>query len=159
MYRVAYATLRPSGMEASAEDAVSGAIVSIMRNGLPTNIGNWEAFLVKVVKRKAQDIVKSATVQRAGPPLDDLQGRKADVDVGEEAAEQVDLERRVVLLRTSLDMLDERQRLVAVDYIGQERPRAEIAAKLGVTPARVSQMKLEVLKLLRAAMAGREDQR
>lgn len=159
MYRVAYSTLRPSGMVASAEDAVGAAVVSLMKSGLPTNVVNWEAFLVKAVKRKAQDIVKSAAVRRAGPSLDDLHGRTADSDVGEEVAERVDLQQQLSRMRASLDVLNERQRLVAVEHIGLERPRAEIAAQLGVTPARVSQMKLEVLKLLRDAMAGREDQR
>jgi RNA polymerase sigma factor (sigma-70 family) len=159
MYRVAYATLRSSGMTSSAEDAVSAAVVSIMKNGLPSDVENWEAFLVNAAKRKAQDIAKSAVVQRAGPPFDMEHDRPADDDVAEEVADGVDLERRVQLLQTSLGVLDDRQRLVAIEYVGAERPRAEIAAELGVTPARVSQIKLEVLTLLDDEMTGREDQR
>ena len=159
MYRVVYATLRSSGLVDLAEDAVSAAIVSIMQAGLPTNIVKWEAFLVTAAKRKALDLLKSAAVRHAGSSLEEHHGRASDGDVAEDVVEEVDLERRVRLLRESLHVLDERQRLVAVELIGAERPRAEITAELGVTPGRVSQMKVQVLKLLCDEMTRREDRR
>lgn len=159
MYRVAYATLRPWDMQDSAPDAVSDAIVSIMKNGLPAQVNNWQAFLVNAAKRRAQDIAKSAAVRHAGPTLGADHDRAIDSDLAEDTAEEVDRQRQVTVLRACLGILDDRQRLVAVKYIGQERPRAEIAAELGVTPARISQIKVEVLKLLTDEMTRREDER
>ena len=48
--------------------------------------------------------------------------------------------------------LPERLRIVINDYFLEERPMADIAAELGVTESRVSQMRAEALVLLRDAM-------
>ena len=53
-------------------------------------------------------------------------------------------------------MLDDRHRKVAWEYVALERPRAEVAADLGVTPGRVSQMAKRALEHLRDAMSREE---
>jgi RNA polymerase sigma factor FliA len=52
----------------------------------------------------------------------------------------------------AVDELPERLRIVISDYFLEERPMVEIAAELGVTESRVSQMRAEALSLLRDAL-------
>lgn len=59
---------------------------------------------------------------------------------------------RLTYLVEAVAELPERLRIVVSDYFLQERPMAEIAAELGVTESRVSQMRAEALVLLRDAL-------
>ncbi|MFN8195731.1 MAG: sigma-70 family RNA polymerase sigma factor [Nocardioidaceae bacterium] len=52
----------------------------------------------------------------------------------------------------AVDELPERLRLVVREYFLNERPMAEIAAELGVTESRVSQLRAEAMVLLRDAV-------
>jgi RNA polymerase sigma factor for flagellar operon FliA len=56
---------------------------------------------------------------------------------------------RLGYLRHAIDALPERLRTVIVGYFFHERPMAQIAAELGVTESRVSQLRAEALGLLR----------
>lgn len=56
---------------------------------------------------------------------------------------------RLTYLREAISELPERLRKVVEDYFFAERPMAEIAAELGVTDSRISQMRAEALTLLR----------
>jgi RNA polymerase sigma factor for flagellar operon FliA len=56
---------------------------------------------------------------------------------------------RLGYLRHAIDVLPERLRVVISGYFFEERPMAEIAAELGVTDSRVSQLRAEALQLLR----------
>ncbi len=59
---------------------------------------------------------------------------------------------RMGYLRASVDALPERLRDVVVGVFLEQRPMAEIAAELGVSESRVSQLRAEALVLLRDAM-------
>lgn len=59
---------------------------------------------------------------------------------------------RLTYLIEAVAELPERLRIVISDYFLEERPMAEIAAELGVTESRVSQMRAEALVLLRDAL-------
>jgi len=59
---------------------------------------------------------------------------------------------RLAYLVEAVDELPERLRIVISDYFLEERPMAQIAAELGVTESRVSQMRAEALVLLRDAL-------
>ena len=59
---------------------------------------------------------------------------------------------RLTYLIEAVAELPDRLRIVISDYFLQERPMAEIAAELGVTESRVSQMRAEALVLLRDAL-------
>jgi RNA polymerase sigma factor for flagellar operon FliA len=52
-------------------------------------------------------------------------------------------------LRDAIGLLPERQRMVVVGYFLEERTSTELAALLGVTESRVSQMRTEALEALR----------
>ena len=56
---------------------------------------------------------------------------------------------RLGYLRHAVDALPERLRVVVRSYFFEERPMAEIAAVLGVSESRVSQLRAEALVLLR----------
>jgi RNA polymerase sigma factor for flagellar operon FliA len=59
---------------------------------------------------------------------------------------------KLVYLREAIEELPERLRVVVQDYFFAERPMADIAAELGVTDSRISQMRAEALVLLRDAL-------
>lgn len=59
---------------------------------------------------------------------------------------------RLAYLVQAVAELPDRLRIVVSDYFLEERPMSEIAAELGVTESRVSQMRAEALVLLRDAL-------
>ncbi|MFE5788381.1 RNA polymerase sigma factor [Rhodococcus erythropolis] len=158
MYRVAASLLRRAGLVDDAADVVHAAVLSILPSP-PTGVQNWEAFLVTAVKRKALDHLKSAAVIHSGPEISEDHDCADAIDVAEDVADAVDRGRLTGLVTEALQGLDERLRVVAWEYIALNRPRVEVAAQLGVTPARVSQMKLEALAALRDTMAREEVRR
>lgn len=66
--------------------------------------------------------------------------------------ELVEHAERLTYLREAIEELPERLRVVVQDYFFSERPMADIAADLGVTDSRISQMRAEALTLLRDAL-------
>ncbi len=56
---------------------------------------------------------------------------------------------RIGYLYNAIEALPERLRLVVTRYFMEERPMTEIAAELGVTESRVSQLRAEALTMLR----------
>ena len=56
---------------------------------------------------------------------------------------------RIGYLHHAIDALPERLRTVVTAYFFHERPMTDIAAELGVTESRVSQLRAEALVLLR----------
>ena len=156
MHRVAASVLREAGRASEASDAVSDAMVSIMASP-PRDVRNWEAFLVTAAKRKALDRVRSAEVRHGGPELvTSAHDRAETTDIAEDVADAHDRGRRAALARASLSVLDERHRTAVWQTVALERPRADVATELGVSPARVSQMITRALALLRDEMGRRE---
>ena len=151
MYRVAARTLRDARREAEAEDVVMSAMESLMKKP-PMSVSNWEAMLVQATKWRALDLLKSAAVQHASvAEVADRDGASSD-SVEDDAIEAVDRERDAMALRDKLATLDARHRQVAWEYVAMGRSRNEVAAELGVSPARVSQMASTALKQLREAL-------
>lgn len=64
----------------------------------------------------------------------------------------VEHKEQLTYLVEAIKELPERLRIVVEDYFFAERPMADIAADLGVTDSRVSQMRAEALRLLRDAL-------
>lgn len=95
--------------------------------------------------------VARAKVLSLQTPLED--GNIRDLPSAEPSPEDT-LEQREQLeyLMDAVAELPERLRIVISDYFLGERPMAEIAADLGVTESRISQMRAEALVLLRDAM-------
>lgn len=151
MYRVAASTLRGAGRVAEAEDVVTNAMLSLMEKP-PRLVKNWEAILVRVTKRRALDHVNSAAVRNAsGTELMGHDGA-AHGTLEDDVIEAIDRQRAAAKAWAKLSILDERYRYVAREYVAEGRPRDEIAAELGVSPARVSQMATRALMLLEDAL-------
>ena len=64
----------------------------------------------------------------------------------------IEHQERLTYLMEAITELPERLRVVVQDYFFAERPMADIAAELGVTDSRISQMRAEALVLLRDAL-------
>jgi RNA polymerase sigma factor (sigma-70 family) len=156
MYRVAASVLRGTGRESDTEDVVQEAILSIM-DSPPTGVQNWEALLVTVARRRALDKLKSAHVRHAGGELEDVHDALIlRDDFAEDVIEAVDLQRRAAIAWDCLAVLDERHRIAVWGVVALERPRDEVAAELGVTPGRVSQMVKNGLKILEDEILRKE---
>lgn len=152
LWRVAATKLRPAGLADDAEDVVQEAIFSLMASP-PAVVDSWEALLVRTVQFRAIDRIKSAAVKHAGPELTDRLDRATEQDVAAEVGEAIDRSRLAAKVWDALALLDDRHRRVAWEVVALERPRAAVAAELGVTPARISQIRKEALEQLRAALA------
>lgn len=88
------------------------------------------------------------SLQGFGPTgLDDVVPSRLP-DPGEELV----IRERLAYLHDAIDLLPERLRTVVRGYFLAERPMAELAAELGVTESRISQMRAEALVLMREAM-------
>lgn len=155
MHRVAAKVLREAGIADQAGDAVQEAMVSLMASP-PDDVREWEAVMVATAKRRALDRLGSAAVRHAGPELGEEHDQADLGDVADEVAEAADRQRAAAEVWDRLAVLDDRHRKVAWEYVALERPRAEVAAELGVTPARVSQMAKAALEQLRDAMSPEE---
>jgi RNA polymerase sigma factor for flagellar operon FliA len=79
-------------------------------------------------------------------------------DRGPDPAEAIEHRERLGYMRDAVDLLPTRLRVVVEQYFLAERPMAEIAADLGVTESRVSQMRGEALLLMRQAMSQALDE-
>jgi len=64
---------------------------------------------------------------------------------------------RIGYLHDAINALPDRLRLVVTRYFLEESPMADIAAELGVTESRVSQLRAEALTLLRDGMNAQLD--
>ena len=64
---------------------------------------------------------------------------------------------RIGYLHHAIEALPERLKLVVQAYFFEERPMAEIAAELGVTESRISQLRGEALAMLRDGMNAQLD--
>jgi RNA polymerase sigma factor (sigma-70 family) len=157
MHKVAASVLREAGRAMEAGDAVHDAIVSIMASP-PRGVRDWEAFLVSTAKRRALDRIRSAEVRHSGPEFQEAHHDRIDddVDIAEDVADDLDRKQRASVAWDCLSILDDRHRKVAWDIAALERSRSEVAAELGVTPARVSQMMTQALGLLRKEINRRE---
>ena len=92
--------------------------------------------------------------------LDGLDGGTVDEILPADDATPLDAlvdRERVAYLRDAVDELPERLQVVVRGYYFAERPMAEIAAELGVTESRVSQLRAEAVKLLRGALVASLD--
>lgn len=71
-----------------------------------------------------------------------------------EGPEQLLVKREALgYLQDAIEELPERLRMVVRGYFFEQRPMAELAAELGVTESRISQLRAEAVVLLRAGLA------
>ena len=151
MYGVAYEVLRGSGRVDLAADAVQEAMVSLIKAPPAEPPRSWEALLVATSKRRALDIVRSAAVVR-GMEYSEEYVPGASVPEEDDAMERLE---KMARARPAIARLDAQEHYVLAQYIVLDRPRGDVAAELGVTPARISQINTRVLSKINAATEGR----
>lgn len=154
LWRVARTTLRRHGGAAihdRAAEVVSQAFVELMERPPVEHPANWEAFLIRVVTCRAIDLLRKEHLDRreAFPEADAQAGSVVD-------GTQLVIERLAV--DQLLDQLDQRSRYVLEQVIMLKRPAQEVAAELGLSPGRVSQLKTEALKQLQLELAQEREE-
>ena len=73
-------------------------------------------------------------------------------DVGRQPAEVLEQRERATYVRDALSCLPDRLKEVVVGYFLEGQTSADLAERLGVTESRVSQMRTDALKLMRAGI-------
>ena len=73
-------------------------------------------------------------------------------DVGRQPAEVLEQRERATYVRDALSCLPDRLKEVVVGYFLEGQTSADLAQRLGVTESRVSQMRTDALKLMRAGI-------
>lgn len=152
MYRVAVRTLWKSGLAAQAEDVVHDAFTSLMASPPVQPVNNWEALLIRAVKMKAIDLLRSAATVHAGGTLDaDVLPDVVD-NLEDEVATSVDAVSDGAVLWDSLAMLDERERQILWEHKALGRTRDAVARDFNISPGRVSQICIAAMQKLQPAL-------
>ena len=132
-------------------DATRAQLAGILgRTPSTDEVANAAGMTTAEIARNEEDIARAQVLSLQGAQdasLDDL------LPSGGPTPEQLAEHReRLTYLVEAVAELPDRLRIVISDYFLEERPMAEIAAELGVTESRVSQMRAEALVLLRDAL-------
>jgi RNA polymerase sigma factor FliA len=132
-------------------DATRAQLAGILgRTPSTDEVANAVGMTVAEIAQNEDDIARAQVLSLPGAQdasLDDL------LPSGGPTPEQLAEHReRLTYLVEAVAELPDRLRIVISDYFLEERPMAEIAAELGVTESRVSQMRAEALVLLRDAL-------
>ena len=132
-------------------DATRSQLAAILGR-MPTTeeLANAAGMSPAEIARNEEDISRAQVLSLQGAQdasLDDVLPTS-----GPTPEQLVEHRERLTYLVEAVAELPERLRIVISDYFLDERPMSEIAAELGVTESRVSQMRAEALVLLRDAL-------
>lgn len=111
---------------------------------------------VRVLRRLAADVERATTVNYEGMVLSGEADAVLPSD-GDNPQERLLERERHAYLRDAIDALPPRLRRVIVGSFFQERSVAQLAAELGVTESRISQLRTEAVALLRDGMNAHLD--
>lgn len=132
-------------------DATRSQLAGILgRTPSQQEIAEAAGMTLAEIAQNEEDIARAQVLSLQGAQdasLDDLLPNN-----GPTPEQLVEHRERLAYLVEAVAELPDRLRIVISDYFLNERPMAEIAAELGVTESRVSQMRAEALVLLRDAM-------
>jgi RNA polymerase sigma factor for flagellar operon FliA len=133
---------------ATAEETLSAALG---RHPTPSELANHLGVSIDELASVEEDVHRSVVLSLQGfSDAGTLEGMLPHQDPG---PEEVLLNReRDSYLVDAVSALPERLRVVVEGYFFGERPMADIAAELGVTESRISQMRAEALALLKDGM-------
>ena len=137
-------------------DATRAQLSSILgRSPSPAEVAQAVGMSLDEIARNDEDIARAQVLSLQGAQdasLDDLLP-----SAGPTPEQLVEHRERLAYLVEAVAELPERLRIVISDYFLEERPMAEIAAELGVTESRVSQLRGEALVLLRDGLNSQLD--
>jgi len=144
------AVRRKARREQAAVDVLSGRLG---RPPTAAEVADHLGVSTDDVRRLREDVARAEVGSLDLAESETARGQALE-DVA--SATVLDLELRAVLA-ASVDALPERLRHVVREYFFRERPMAEIAADLGVTESRISQMRAEAVALLREGIDSQLD--
>ena len=132
------------------DDARARLATRLGRTPTDAEVAEAAGVTVDEVAANADDVSRASVMSLQGfgdTPIDDVLPTRAP-----SPEEKVEQNEKIGYLVDSVALLPERLRVVVEGYFFAERPMAEIAAELGVSESRVSQMRAEALVLLKDAM-------
>jgi RNA polymerase sigma factor for flagellar operon FliA len=137
------------------DETRSALTAKLGRSATDAEVASAMGVRVEEIAANQEDVSRAVVMSLQGfgeTPIDDLLPSR--VPGPEEMLVQRE---RVAYLQDAVAELPERLRVVVEGYFFGERPMAEIAAELGVTESRVSQMRGEALALLKDALTSALD--
>ncbi len=150
MWKVAVHILRPAGHMDLVEDAVMQAMQSLLSAHPPPDVHNPEALLVTVTRRRALDLLRKSDVRLHATQelhLEDV--HDTDGDIAEDTALRLDRERLGRQAVAELATLPALQQAVIRMVIMEEQEAKQVAVELGLSQARISQIRKAALMSLR----------
>jgi RNA polymerase sigma factor (sigma-70 family) len=146
MLRVAASRFRLAGRDPDqAQDVVNQVFVEVMSNP-PATVSNWESYLVRATSNRVSDHLTAAEARRAFPTgtgaddQADLLDTPAPDDVEDQAIRALRSEQLRHRIREVLAGLPDGERRVLKARLFEEKTNIEVAAQLGVSQARASQL-------------------
>lgn len=153
MYRVARALLFGTGLEDEAEDIVSTAISEVLAGG-PRPVDRWQGYLVRIVQRRALDLLKSAEVRHRDEREAELDAATDGIDPADDAGDGIDTLVLIERAKAALERLDPSKREIARSHLWLGQSQTEIAQRLGISQPRVSQIIQEARTAIQIEVEG-----
>ncbi|MDR2975074.1 MAG: sigma-70 family RNA polymerase sigma factor [Propionibacteriaceae bacterium] len=156
MWRVAVRILRPAGHMDLVDDAVMQAMQSLLSAHPPPDVRNPEALLVTVTRRRAFDLLRKPDVRfHATQELHMEDVPDVDADIADDAEHRLDRERLGRQAVAELANLPALQQAVIRKVIMEEQEAKQVAIEIGLSPARISQVRKAALMALRQRLKHR----
>ena len=127
------------------------------RTPTPTELAELLGVAVGELSNVDDDVQRAAVLSLQGFAVGTAEDMIAETDLNPE--EMLLHRERIGYLHDAVAVLPERLRFVVEASFLQERPLAEVAAELGVTESRVSQLRTEALALLKDGLATHMEQK
>lgn len=130
---------------ASGAGGMNQVFVEVMSNP-PATVSNWESYLVRATSNRVSDHLTAAEARRAFPvgtgadDQADLLDTAAPDDVEDQAIRALRSEQLRHRIREILAGLPDGERRVLKARLFEEKTNIEVAAQLGVSQARASQL-------------------
>lgn len=129
----------PRHMHDRAGDVINDVFAKLQVNPPTEPIENWEAYLVTLVRRRAISVCRKEHVDRYGEfPAEDAAVFGVWDGASERANEQA--------VKTTLMCLEPRRRRILEQVVIADRPAKAVAAEMGISEGRVSQLKTDALQ-------------
>jgi RNA polymerase sigma factor (sigma-70 family) len=155
LYRVAATVLAKAGAGRDADDVVMTVVQELLVKR-PTGVVNAEAYVIAMVKRRAVDAIRALHPKKYAGAADSFEHVPLPEDPYAPVDEAFDEQLGVAALWDAWDALSDREREVVSQVFLRDHTQKDVARRLGVTPARVSQILAAALRKLRETMEGVE---
>jgi len=139
-----------------ADTARQELTTKLGRTPTPTELAELLGVAVSELQNVDDDVQRAAVLSLQGFAAGAAEDMVPETDLNPE--EMLLHRERIGYLHDAVAVLPERLRFVVEASFLQERPLAEVAAELGVTESRVSQLRTEALALLKDGLATHMEQ-